>query len=263
MIPTRFNEGAVRNGEIRELDPGRGGSGNRRWLEAALAELGSAKDEIRVLLLGGADVVHFHLRVAQSAIRRDRLPSFFSHAVLLDGGPDGGMAHVPILPADAADVPASNAIEAFDIASFNAASRFPNIALLAFAAERADELGATVRSLREQRLGIDFVSPLVTWLGFLWGTQGTGHPLSAGVPVPSALFVDEALSRHGVEITPGLGERSTCPEAIWQAALWWTDFYEQASLLADRVAEDERPEASGRAPRGRYRIRQPEAAARA
>jgi len=35
-----------------------------------------------VVLLGGADLLHFRLRVAQSHVRADLLPSYWSHAAL-------------------------------------------------------------------------------------------------------------------------------------------------------------------------------------
>src|SRR5689334_11539156 len=44
--------------------------------------------------------------------------------------------------------------------------------------------------------------------------------------LPSAAFVETVFARSGFELTPGLSSASSCPEAIWQSAKWWTNYYE-------------------------------------
>jgi hypothetical protein len=31
----------------------------------------------------------------------------------------------------------------------------------------------------------------------------------------------------GFDLTPGLESRASCPEAMWQAAKWWHEYYER------------------------------------
>jgi hypothetical protein len=58
----------------------------------------------------------------------------------------------------------------------------------------------------------------------------------------------------GVELTPGLSSASSCPEAIWAAAKWWHQFYEQGMGVADAA------HARARIPSGHFAVRQPAAA---
>jgi hypothetical protein len=48
----------------------------------------------------------------------------------------------------------------------------------------------------------------------------------------------------GFELTPGLSSASSCPEAIWQSAKWWTYYYESAAKERER-AIDRLTEAEG------------------
>jgi hypothetical protein len=51
------------------------------------------------------------------------------------------------------------------------------------------------------------------------------------------------MSIAGLELTPGLSSQSSCPEAIWQAAKWWYQFYAQIN-------------GDGQLPSGIYMLRQ-------
>ena len=68
MIASRRVHGAKENEDLKEVKAGKS-EGNVRWLERVKATEG-------LILLGGASVAHFRLRVAQSHIRRDFMPSF-------------------------------------------------------------------------------------------------------------------------------------------------------------------------------------------
>lgn len=57
------------------------GEGNVEWIKRCL-HCGSPEDG-SVILVGGANLSHFRMRVAQSYARRDLLPSFWSHAAIL------------------------------------------------------------------------------------------------------------------------------------------------------------------------------------
>jgi hypothetical protein len=39
--------------------------------------------------------------------------------------------------------------------------------------------------------------------------------------------MEAAFAARGFDLTPGLESRSSCPEAIWQAATWWHGFYQR------------------------------------
>jgi hypothetical protein len=59
----------------------------------------------------------------------------------------------------------------------------------------------------------------------------------------------------GIELTPGLSSSASCPEAIWQAAKYWHNFYKEAA----QTAHDDN--AAQQVPEGKYTIRQKAAAA--
>src|SRR5687768_1396666 len=58
--------------------------GNNAWCERVIQEIRTTgKKNTYILLLGGSDTMAFRLRVAQSHLREDMLPSFWSEAMLL------------------------------------------------------------------------------------------------------------------------------------------------------------------------------------
>jgi hypothetical protein len=38
-------------------------------------------------------------------------------------------------------------------------------------------------------------------------------------------MLEVVFGAAGFDLTPGLESRSSCPEAIWQAAKWWHEYY--------------------------------------
>lgn len=221
MINARISLHAERNPEIREAPRGEDES-NAAWITRALGD----SDGPRILLVGGAALVDFRIRVAQSHVRNDLKPSFWSHAAVLLPGDTPRLFHVDFEAAmPASEVPAVNAISEVGLDRFDDRRRFPNLALLRFPGVEAATLREGIDVLRLSRLSEDLVSPLVRWLGYVWGVDAAASPLAAGVPLPSAQFVDAAFSYARVDIVPGLSSRAACPEAIWQAALWWTGYY--------------------------------------
>ena len=229
----------IRNTERKGKD---GPRGNRAWLD---------QQEVRsgVLLLGGVSVDHFRIRVAQSRYRDDLAPSFWSMAGILTA--DGKVHTVPIdrLP-NASMVPTSNAIHEFDFATFASAEAFPNIAVLSFSKE-LDEVVKAADRIRKSRAVLDLPSTLITWLSYVWATDAGSNPLRQGVGVPSAAFVETAYAACGIEISPGQRTASSSPEAIWQAARWWSKFYEAAAKHDRKTVR----------PSGAYCVRQWAAAA--
>ncbi|MEJ7812076.1 MAG: hypothetical protein WKG32_16810 [Gemmatimonadaceae bacterium] len=40
-------------------------------------------------------------------------------------------------------------------------------------------------------------------------------------------MIEVVLSAANYDVMPGLESRASCPEAIWQAAKWWHEYYEE------------------------------------
>lgn len=265
MIPTRRAHGAKHNSALEELParddepgkqaldprskkarPGRAGAreSNLQWLERAQAA-GA------LVLLGGSTLAHFRVRVAQSHIRRDLMPSFWSLAGIILR--PGRLATVPLedIP-DAGTITMNNGVVDVPLRRFDDPEEWPNVAVLQFAAGvTADD----VDTVRHDRGMLDIPSLMVRWLAFTWGADVAGNPLLQGQGVPSAAFVSSAYTMARIDLTPGLASASACPEAIWQSAKWWREFYEKTAGATSSKADK-----AAAAPSGKYVVRQPAAA---
>jgi hypothetical protein len=245
------------NQAIKKTTPKRG-QGNAKWL-------GSRVRPGAVVLVGGASLEHFRLRVAQSHLRHDLLPSFWSLAGV--AATSTSFLTVPLTIRDASLVPVTNGVESMRFSEIDDVARYPNVAVINFA-EPSAPIVENVRRLMQQRSALDLPSLMLPWLAFMWGAGNKRNPLIEGGAMPSAALVQTAFGMAGIEMTPGLSSGSTCPEAIWQSALWWHDYYQKtADVSGARVATDktatkrapgERPKAI--VPNGESCVRQKAAA---
>ncbi len=226
---------ARKNRDLRQI-PARRREGNRRWLSRVGARQG-------VVLLGGATLAHFRIRVAQSHLRQDLLPSFWSLAGILDG--DRAFHSAPLDDLGSASlVPLKNGVQLCSMADYDDPEEFPNIAVVQFGKQDA-AIRRNVGRVQTQRSVVDLPTLILRWLGFVWGAGQRSNPLFEGQGLPSSVLVETVYGMARIELTPGLSSSSSCPEAIWQTAKWWRQYYQ----------DTESP------PRGWYAIRQPAAAA--
>lgn len=215
---TRNSPATTPNRDLDERPPRRGET-NTGWL----ARHGLAEG---VLLLGGTGLIDFRIRVAQSQLRSDLSPSYWSLVGLLE--PDGdSMLTVPLDWSDAGGVPARNGIRSVPLVEIDDPVRWPNIGVLRFASHMGTVLDQ-VDVLRTRRTILDLPELLVAWLAYGWAAGTAENPLLAGRGLPSAALVETAHTLAGIELTPGLASASSCPEAIWQAVKWWREYYESS-----------------------------------
>ncbi len=219
---------------------------NEQWLK----RIGAADG---IILLGGSSVAHFRIRYAQSHARSDLTPSYWSLAGILRGGK--AFLSVPLdLRGDASAVPQQNGLQTCSIADYSDPDDFPNIAFIRFTLD--DHLIIDyVEKIRRQRSIIDLPTLMLPWLGYIWSVGNSINPLSDGIGLPSAALVETAYGIAGIELTPGMASSASCPEAIWQTAKWWHQFYE-----ADAGAGSD-GNAGTQVPTGNFAVRQPAAAA--
>lgn len=226
-----------------------GAPANFAWLESTGYRDG-------VLLLGGTSIVDFRMRVAQSELRQDLLPSFWSTCGLLIDGKVLMTARVDAISNSSARVE-RNGLEAvtLDAAShYGDPALYPNIAILQFTEDYA-AIRENVARIGQERNIVDLLAQIVAWLGYCWAVGGSSNPLTHGHGIPSATLVERAHGLAGIDLSPGLPSASSCPEAIWQAARWWYEAY-------DAVETSSKSKQEGTfTPRGAYLIRQPAAAA--
>ena len=96
---------------------------------------------------------------------------------------------------------------------------------------------------------------MLPWLSYIWICGKASNPLTDGLGLPSAAFVETVYGIAGIELTPGLASATSCPEAIWQAAKYWHAFYKEAAKT------DSARNAKQQVPTGQYAVRQKAAAA--
>ena len=253
MLQMRKSQATTTNRRFSRLRARNKKETNLAWLARARADedgvVGVAGD---VMLLGGTSVADFRIRVAQSHARHDVTPSYWSLIGVLSD-PDT-LLTAPLWPiGDASLVPPTNGIQALPLTGFDDPLAYPNIALIQFPTARGSVV-ENIGRLKQQRTLIDLPTLMLTWLGFVWGAGSQGNPLIAGFGLPSAVLVETAFAIAEVELTPGLASASSCPEAIWQAAKWWHQFYERPT--EGGVID------TSRIPFGRYVHRQSEASYR-
>jgi hypothetical protein len=213
--------------------------------------------------MGGAGLVDFRVRVAQGHLRHDLLPSFWSTVGISTGR---GLMTVPLWsPKDPSVLPATNAIHVSRFLEFDDPARYPNIASIQFV-DAPELVVARARRVAQQRNAIDLPSMLLVWLGFVWGAGTRQNPLLQNVGLPAAVFVQTGFAISGIELCPGLASASSCPEAIWQSALWWHEYYEKTATVSPAEKPSAAPTSQrGRnprtiVPRGTYLLRQKAAA---
>jgi hypothetical protein len=245
MISIRRSDATEDNERLKDLKA-KPKETNAAWLKRAGLNSG-------VILLGGAAVSHFRIRVAQSHVRSDLLPSYWSLAgILID---NQRFYSVPLdLAREASEISRSNGVQLCNLKDYDDPAQFPNVAVIRFTTDDSLILDY-VKRVQDQRAVIDLPTLMLPWLSFIWIAAKAANPLIDGLGVPSAAFVETVYGAAGIELTPGLASATSCPEAIWQAAKWWHGFYEKAKDTAH--AENAIPQW----PAGSYALRQRGAAA--
>src|SRR5438132_501977 len=140
MIPIRHSPHGDVNRDLREVRVRRS-MRNRQWLARVKASQG-------VILIGGATLAHFRIRVAESHLRSDLLSSFWSLAGILDGA--DGFYSVPLdLRSEASDVPQKYGVQLCRLGDYDDPVLFPNIAVIEFPSV-SDYVRVNVARIQEQ-----------------------------------------------------------------------------------------------------------------
>ena len=210
---------------------------NLAWIARAMKKspLKNSGSNGLVLLTGGTDPLSFRIRLAQAHVRPDLSPSTWSTAIFIPSLAanigDSETIGISLTPADwyppFGFAPTTNAIQHGKLSQFESNEFYPNIALLSFPVNSTD-VQNSLKKLETERLTIDLSALLLRWVQYAWGTGMPANPLGEGVGMPSAAMLETAFAANGFDLTPGLESRSSCPEAIWQSARWWHEYYEKS-----------------------------------
>ena len=163
---------------------------------------------------------------------------------------------------EAAEIAQRNGVQTCSMADYDDPKRFPNIAVIRFTSDTkmildlATLVSGDVETKKPAQRGIiDLPTLMLPWLSYIWIAGKAANPLAESLGLPSAAFIETVYGIAGIELTPGLASATSCPEAIWQAAKYWQEFYKDA---AETTHEKN---AASQIPAGNYAIRQPAAAA--
>lgn len=114
---------------------------------------------------------------------------------------------------------------------------YPNIAVIRVpvdSSEWRDNQGAQksiLAQFADQRVVLDVTTLMLEWLAFVWCAGDAGNPLLDGHGVPSAAVIESLLAATGYDMSPGLDTSASSPEAFWQTAKWWQDYYSEMDIV--------------------------------
>lgn len=209
-----------------------------------------------VLLAGGTSPADLAVRRAQSHLRLDRLPSYWSHAAIILHWPDGARldqvigAEVTLTPEDAGEqVPERNGVTLFRLSRYRDHKRWPSLAFGTLINGKAKVQGKKVDAECKDRIVNAVLEPcrdrvrypLWEWLG-PWRSfvqTNRDNPLLQRQALPSAALCDYAYGAAGIDLTPGAEAPDTCPEMLWSTLLYWYRPFggSQAAAKAGPTAE--------------------------
>jgi hypothetical protein len=231
MLRQSWSKTATRNAAIVPMARG-DDEDNLQWGARAVIEMGTGGVEgwTHLVLLGGSDTMAFRLRQAQSHLRSDMLPSYWSESLLVNvRGTDVLKAralHVPLLqPTNGALATISNGVVERPLKDFADPARWPNVAVIAVPVPQ-EQILEKVETFKRSRATLDALEHILRWLAYAWGVARTPNPLSDGIGMPSACMLETACAAANFDLTPGLESRASCPEAIWVAALHWHEYFQ-------------------------------------
>jgi hypothetical protein len=212
--------------DFKEEVPRNKDEDNISWLARNMP----AGDVTYLCLVGGKSLTAFRLRVAQAHLRHDLVPSNWSHVFLLKPAKNlaaSSIVEISLEPEKGFGFPTPvNAVQNGRLSAYRDPNLYPNIAVLGVPVAQKEVLSALKR-FQMQRAVLDAVDLVVKWLGFAWGVSRSTNPLMDGHGIPSSAMLETVFGAAGFDLTPGLESRSSCPEAIWQAAKWWYEYYER------------------------------------
>jgi hypothetical protein len=204
---------------------------NLDWLKRAYDSfaLGQLADWSFIMLAGGKDVASFRIRVAQSHLRGDMLPSFWSECAFLEI-PEGDFANakffnLPLFqPATEIYAPTRNGLIELPLNKLPTQKDFPNLALLAIPVPQAQIL-VSLAEFKKARVSYDAVENILPWLAFVWGLGDAPNPLMQQISFPSAMMLSQVYSANGFDLAPGVNANLSAPETFWSGVKHWQDFY--------------------------------------
>lgn len=204
---------------------------NLEWLKRAYNSfaLENSASWSFLVLAGGKDVASFRIRVAQSHLRGDMLPSFWSECALFniqDGDfSNAAFFNLPLFqPAEASYAPTRNGLIKLPFTKLPTQKDYPNLALLAIPVPQ-EQIMQSLAEYQRARVSYDAVENILPWLAFVWGAGSATNPLMQQIGFPSARMLSQIFGANGFDLAPGVNANLSAPETFWSGVKHWQDYY--------------------------------------
>ncbi|MGV8838150.1 hypothetical protein [Cellvibrio sp.] len=204
---------------------------NLEWIKRAYESFSLEKmdDWSFIVLAGGKDVVSFRVRVAQSHLRGDMLPSFWSECALFkivkSNFSTAKFYNLPLFqPAFETYAPTRNGLVELTFNKLPTQKDYPNLALLAIPVGQKEIL-RSLKDYKGARVSYDAAVNILPWLAFVWGAGNAANPLMQQIGFPSAMMLNQIFSANGFDLAPGVNANLSAPETFWSGVKHWQDYY--------------------------------------
>ncbi len=182
-------------------------------------------------LIGSRDLPGYTLRTAQSILRWDLRPSYWSHVFVVADSVTSrtplrslSILEVPLHPRDGLfPKPEQNGVNEGTLGLYEDNDIDANVALMAVSMsdEEAKALQKRARKWNQDRVRYNFWDMLGAWQGYLWSQGSRPNPLREGTPIPASSYIEYIFEGLRLGVTPGASTRNSAPEHVWNAARWW------------------------------------------
>ncbi|MGE0473264.1 MAG: hypothetical protein AB7P17_06490 [Nitrospirales bacterium] len=231
----RHSQTSTRNPAIKDWTGKFGKRTNLQFFGEAFASLAKQgignRGLLTVGLVGSRDLPGHTLRMAQSMLRWDLRPSYWSHVFVVVQPVSSRRAlrslpilEIPLHPRNGIfPKPECNGINEGMLGAYENKDIDANVGLFAVSMsdEEARKLKKRAMNWNLDRVRYNFWDMLGAWQSYLWSQGAKRNPLREGIPIAASSYIEFIFEGLGLGVTPGTSERNSAPEHLWNAACWW------------------------------------------
>jgi hypothetical protein len=199
-------------------------------------------------MMGEYGMIGYSIRLAQSIIRFDRQPSYWSHVFLFDSEVPADKDAIlsrskqaptiwestidftgPLHQLHLVNGVSPRYLRDYAKPDFNVLAHHcvPNIGVAVFALNE-EEVQSMLRRMTEPEvdaLRYDFSGLIGTWLAYIFNREREENPLGAGNAVFCSAYCQLVYDTLSIDLSMGAHARNTSPENIWQSVKWFSDSF--------------------------------------
>ena len=182
-------------------------------------------------LIGSRDLPGHSLRMAQSILRWDLRPSYWSHVFVVAEPVTSRTSlsklkilEIPLFPRNGQfPKPENNGVNEGTLGQYEDKAVDANVGLVAITMSdpEVQKLLKRAQAWNADRVRYNFWDMLGAWQSYLWSQGTKTNPLREGVPIAASAYIEFIFERLGMGVTPGASSRNSAPEHLWNAARWW------------------------------------------